>query len=140
MGPSLRPSFGELAVDHLAGIVERADHVLPRQLRVGLQNPIDGVSTSNHAEDVLQHDARSANSRLAAANRRIHADSVFHLPGNLACAGRLYLRRRALFGMDGDLYPIRGIGLMRFACYTEVCRLTRGQSPSLSCESVSRHN
>jgi len=42
--------------------------------------------------------------------------------------------------MDGDLYPIRGIGLMRFACYTEVCRLKHGQSPSLSCESVSRHN
>src|SRR6266849_5197010 len=68
-----------LLVDHAAGIVKRADHVVAHQLRIRLQDPLDGVSTGDHAEDVLQHDARPANSWLAAANRRIYTDSVFHL-------------------------------------------------------------
>src|SRR5712692_7314558 len=67
-----------LLVDHAAGIVERADHVLPHQLRIRLQDSLDGVSASDHAEDALQHDAGAANNRLAAANRRIYTDSVFH--------------------------------------------------------------
>src|SRR5713226_6972731 len=107
-----------LLVDHPAGIVERADYVLPHQLRIGLQDPLDGVSTSNHAEDVLQHDARPANSRLAAANRRIHTDSVFHL-------------RRLLPLVPVSIYPVSTLVIKSFSdafiMCPSPCPLPRGE-------------
>ena len=64
--------------DNLRGVFQRGADILFRQFRISLDDAFRRVAASDHAEDVLHHDARAADNRLARANLRIDDDTVIH--------------------------------------------------------------
>src|SRR5581483_7723987 len=65
-----------LLVDNSACVLESSGDVLASQLGVSFLHPLEIVAGPKHAEDIRHQDARAADDGLAAAHRRVDADSL----------------------------------------------------------------